>query len=86
MLYGCKIWSLTMREEGSLKVCENSMLIIFGTVMDEVIGEWTKLYNEEHNVLNSPPNMIVVIKFQRIKVAGHTACICEEKRLQAFGG
>jgi len=62
------------------------MLIIFGTVMDEVIGEWTKLYNEEHNVPNSPPNMVVVIKFQRIKFVGHITSICEENCLQSFGG
>jgi len=54
--------------------------------MDEVIGEWTKLYNEEHNVPNSPPNMVVVIKFQRIKFVGHITSICEENCLQSFGG
>ena len=86
MLYGCEIWSLTVREERSLRVFENSMLIIFGTVMDEVIGEWTKLHNEEHSVPNSPPSMAGVIKFQRIKLAGHIASICEEKCLKAFGG
>jgi len=75
-----------MREKRGLRVFENSMLIIFGTVMDELIGEWTKLHNEEHNVPNSPPNMVVVIKFQRINLAGHKASICEEKCLQAFGG
>jgi len=39
------------------------MLIIFRTVMDDVIGEWTKLHTEEHNVPNSPTNMVVVLKF-----------------------
>ena len=63
MLYGCEIWLFTMREERGLRVFENSMLIIFGTVMDEVIGEWTKLHTEEYNVQNSAPNMVVVFKF-----------------------
>ena len=75
-----------MREKRGLRVFENSMLIIFGTVMDEVTGEWTKLHNEEHNVPNSPPNMVVVIKFQIIKFLGHIASICEQKCLQPFGG
>ena len=52
-----------MREKRGLRVFENSMLIIFGTVMDEVIGEWTKLHTEEYNVQNSAPNMVVVFKF-----------------------
>jgi len=86
VLYGCETWSLTMREERSLRVCKNSMLIIFETMLEEVIREWIKLHNEDHNDLNSPPNMIGVIKFQRINLAGHIASICEEKGLQAFGG
>jgi hypothetical protein len=52
-----------MREERRLREFENSVLIIFGTVMDGVIAEWTKLHNEEHNVPNSPTNMVVVFKF-----------------------
>jgi hypothetical protein len=54
LLYGCETWSLTMREERSLRVCKNSMLIIFETMMDEVIREWIKLLNEDHNDMNFP--------------------------------
>jgi hypothetical protein len=37
--YGCEIWSLTLREEGRLRVFENKMLrIIFGPKRDEVTG------------------------------------------------
>jgi hypothetical protein len=86
VLYGCEIWSLTLREELSLREFKNSMLILFDSVMDEVIGEWTNLHNEEHNVPNSPPNMFGVIKFQRIKLVGHITSICEQKCLQSFGG
>jgi hypothetical protein len=75
-----------MREERSLRVCENSMLIIFETMLDGVIWEWIKLHNEEYNDLNSPSSMVGVIKFQRISFVGHKASICEEKCLQAFGG
>jgi hypothetical protein len=40
VLYGCKTWSLTLREEGRLRVFENSVLMsIFGPKRDEVIVE-----------------------------------------------
>jgi hypothetical protein len=40
VLYGCKIWSLTLREEHRLGVFENRVLRrIFGPKRDEVIGE-----------------------------------------------
>jgi hypothetical protein len=48
VLYGCKTWSLTLREEHRLKVLENRVLRrIFGLNRDEVMGEWRKLHNEE---------------------------------------
>jgi hypothetical protein len=43
VLYGCKTWSLTLREEHRLRVFENKVLRkIFGPKRDEVKGEWTK--------------------------------------------
>jgi hypothetical protein len=52
VLYGCKTWSLTLREEHRLRVFENRVLSrIFGPKRDEVTGEWRKLHNEElHNL------------------------------------
>jgi hypothetical protein len=82
----CEIWSLTVREERSLRVFENSMLIIFEAVMDGVIWEWIKLHNEKRNDLNSPSSMVGEIKFKIIRLMGHIASICEEYCLQAFGG
>jgi len=39
VLYGCETWSLTLREERSLRVCENRVLRrIFGPKRDEVTG------------------------------------------------
>jgi hypothetical protein len=39
VLYGCKTWSLTLREEHRLKVFENRVLRkIFGPKRDEIIG------------------------------------------------
>ena len=40
VLYGCEIWSLTLREKCRLRVFENRVLRrIFGPKMDEVTGE-----------------------------------------------
>jgi len=40
VLYGCEIWSLTLREELGLRVFENRVLRkIFGPKKDEVTGE-----------------------------------------------
>ena len=52
VLYGCKTWLLTLREEHR----------IFGPKRDEVTAEWRKLHNEELNDLYCSPNVIRVIK------------------------
>jgi hypothetical protein len=50
VLYGCKTWSLTLREERRLRVFENRVLRrVFGPRSDEVTGEWRKLHKEELN-------------------------------------
>jgi len=52
VLYGCETWSLTLREERSLRVFENRVLRrIFGPKRDEATWEWRKLHNEELNVM-----------------------------------
>ena len=44
VLYGCKTWSLTFREEHWPSVFETRVLRkIFGTKRDEVTGEWGRL-------------------------------------------
>jgi len=74
VLYGCETWSLTLREERSLRVFENRVLRrIFGTKRGEVTGKWRKLHNEELNNLYSSPNIVRVIKSRRIRWAGHVA-------------
>jgi hypothetical protein len=55
-------------------VFENSVLrIIFGPKKEEVTGEWRKLHNEELNDLNSPSNIIQVIRSRRMRCVGHVA-------------
>jgi hypothetical protein len=60
VLYGCKIWSLTLREEQRLTVFENRVLRIFGPERDED-GSWRKLHNDELHNLYSSPNIVRMI-------------------------
>jgi hypothetical protein len=61
VFYKCKTWSLTLREEHRLKLCENNVLrSIFGPNMDEMVGSWRKMHNEElHNLYSSPNTCIM---------------------------
>jgi hypothetical protein len=74
VLYGCETWSLTLREEHTLRVFENRVLRrIFGLKRDEVTGGWRKLHNEELHGLYSTPSIVRVIKARRMRWAGHVA-------------
>jgi len=80
VLYGCKTWSLTLREERKLRVFESMVLRrIFGPRRDEVTGEWRRLHNEELNDLYSSPNIVWVIKSRRMRWTGHVARMGEER-------
>jgi hypothetical protein len=46
---------------------------IFGPKMDEVIGGWRKLHNEELNNLYCSPSIVRIIKSRRMRRAGHVA-------------
>jgi len=79
-LYGCETWSLTLREERRLRMCENRVLRkVFGPKRDEVTGEWRKLHNEELNDLYSLPNIMRVVKSRRMRWAGHVARMGEDR-------
>ena len=80
VLYECETWSLKLWEERKLRVFENMALRrIFGPRRDEVVGEWRRLHNEELNDLYTSPNIVRVIKWRRMKWAGHVARMGEER-------
>jgi hypothetical protein len=82
VLYGCKTWSLTLREEDRLRVFENRVLRrIFGPKRDEVTGEWRKLHSEELHNLYSSPDIIRQVKSRRMRWAGHVTRMGEERKV-----
>jgi hypothetical protein len=69
-----------LREERHLRAFENKMLRrIFGPRRDEVTGEWSRLHNEELNDLYCSHNIVRVIKWRRMRWAGHVARMGEER-------
>ena len=59
VLYGCGIWSFTLKEERRLRMSENRVLRrIFVPVRDNVTREWRKLHTEELNDLFSSPTIL----------------------------
>jgi hypothetical protein len=74
-LHGYEAWSLTLREEHRLKVCENRVLRrIFVLDRDDVVGSWIRLQNGEPHNLYASPNIIRVIN-KEVEMGG--ACsIC----------
>jgi hypothetical protein len=77
-LYGCETWSLTLREEDTLKVFENRMLRMIPK-RDEATGGWRKLHNEERHDLYSLPSIIRIIKSRSISWAGYLARMGEKR-------
>jgi hypothetical protein len=73
MLCGCETWSLTLREEHSVRGFENRVLWrIFGPKWEEY-RSWRKLHDDELHNLYSSLNIVRVIKSRRMRWAGHVA-------------
>ena len=84
--YGCETWCLILMEKRGLRVFENRVLRrIFRPNRDEVTVEWRRLHNEELHDLNSPPNVIRMMKSRTIKWAV-TVTQRQEICIQDFGG
>ena len=61
-----------MKEERRLSVYESRVLRrIFGPKRDEVTGEWKKLQNEKLTDQYCSPDIVWVIKWRRMRWAGH---------------
>ena len=60
-----------MKEERRLRVFENRVLrVIFGPKRDDMTREWRKLHHEELNDLYFSPNIVRVIKSEKIEMGG----------------
>jgi len=80
VLCGCETWSLTLRVERRLRVFYHKVLRgVFGAKRDEVTGEWKKLHNEELNDLYCSPNIVRVVKWRRMRWAGHVERMGERR-------
>jgi hypothetical protein len=85
ILYGCKTWSLTLREERRIRVFEKRVLRrIFVPKKDEVITEWRRLHNKKLNDLYSLSNFVRVINSRRMKLTGHGTCMEESTGVRRF--
>jgi hypothetical protein len=51
VLHGCEAWSLTLREEPSLRVFENSIMRRISGPKRNENGEWRRLYKEELHLI-----------------------------------
>ena len=75
VLYGCKTWSLTLREEHRLRVFENRILRgVFRPKRDEN-GERRMLHSGELDSLYLSSNILRVVKSRRLGWAVHVARI-----------
>ena len=71
VLHGCETWSLTLREECRLRVYENRILRrIIGPKRDEN-GKSRRLHSEELHSLYRSPNIVRVINYRKLRLAGH---------------
>jgi hypothetical protein len=69
-------------EERRFRVFGNRVLRrIFGPKGDDVLRECRKLHNEELNDLYCSSNIAWVIKWSRMRRAGHVACMGERRGL-----
>jgi hypothetical protein len=67
VLYVCKTWSLTLREERRLRVFESRVLRrIFVLKRDEGTRRWRRLNNKELCNFNSLPCIIRIVKSRRM--------------------
>jgi len=80
VMYGCETWSLILRNERSLRMFNNRVLMrIFGCKRDEVKGECRILHHEELSDLYCSPNIVRVTNSRRMRWTGHITRIGEKR-------
>jgi hypothetical protein len=87
VVYVYETWSLTLRDERGLRVFENRVLRrIYGPEMDEMVGGWRKVHDEERHNVYSFPDIIRTIK-RRTRWTGNVARIRETRKcIRGFDG
>jgi hypothetical protein len=71
---------MTLKEEHTPRVFENRVQRrIFGPKWNEVTGGWRKLHNEELHDLYSSPSIIRIMKWRKMRWAGHVARMGEKE-------
>jgi len=67
-LCGCETWSVTLREEGRLKVFENRVLRkVLGLRREEMAEGWRRLQNEELHKYYVSLSITSMIKSWRLR-------------------
>ena len=67
------------KDYGGMTSQVNRVLMwIFGPRRDDVTGEWRRIHNEDLTDLYSSPSIVRVIKWRRMRWAGHVARMGEE--------
>jgi hypothetical protein len=85
--YGCKTWSLALREEHRLRISENRVLWMSGPKREQD-GTWEKFRNDELHSAYSSPNIVRVIKSRRMSLVSYVALMGEGRGVYRalFGG
>jgi hypothetical protein len=73
----------TLREAHRLRIFENRLQTKkFRPNKDEIIEDWRKFHSDEFHNLNSPPNMIRIMKSRSVRWAGHETGMVEKTALR----
>lgn len=70
--YGSESWCMTQREEQTLLTFERKVLrTIFGPILDPNQNRWRRRYNFELKQLYGEPDIVRIIKLNRLRWLGH---------------
>lgn len=72
MTYACEAWTMTKQNENRLRIAERRILRgIYGPVKDNTTQQYRMRTNRELEELYSQPDIVKIIKSQRLRWAGH---------------